>query len=93
MDENSISLVKKFEKRKKKLLIQLEEDNMKEEEAKDTLLKDSSLHPHPCLLVEYVRDVNCVLPVVPLRRLEGNALGVVDGQLRCPNTSSMTRWM
>jgi hypothetical protein len=33
MDENSISLVKKFEKRKKKLLIQLEEDNMKEEEA------------------------------------------------------------
>ena len=33
MDDNSISLVKKFEKRKKKLLIQLEEDNMKEEEA------------------------------------------------------------
>ena len=33
MDENSVSLVKKFEKRKKKLLIQLEEDNMKEEEA------------------------------------------------------------
>ena len=33
MDENSILLVKKFEKRKKKLLIQLEEDNMKEEEA------------------------------------------------------------
>ena len=55
---------------------------MKEEETKDTLLKDSSLHPHPCLLVEYVRDVNCVLLAVPLRRLEGNALGVVDRQLR-----------